>query len=144
MKKLLFTLTGIIMLNFANAQAFTHQGDQKLQVGLSAYGYGSGLKGSYDYGINHLFSAGAGAEVYFDNDDDKEGGFHAFVRGSIHTGELLGMPDNMDLYPGIDMGINENGLGLGAYVGFRYFINNQLGFYAELGSRGAFGISINL
>ncbi len=42
----------------ANAQAWTGKGDQKIQLGLSAWGYGTGITGTYDYGLNKLISVG--------------------------------------------------------------------------------------
>ena len=45
----------------ANAQAWTGKGIRKIQLGLSARGYGTGITGTYDYGLNKLISVGAGS-----------------------------------------------------------------------------------
>lgn len=143
MKKLLFTaLLSIISISFANAQAYSGGGDQKISIGLVPWGYGSGITGMYDHGLSDLISVGGGAEIYFggkDNDDN----FYIFGRANFHLGELLNMPSNMDLYPGLDVGIN-HGLGLGAHLGFRYLFSDSIGAYIEAGSRGSLGIVINL
>ena len=60
MKKLFFLLMFIFAGATASAQAWTGKGDQKINAGLSAWGYGTGITGTYDYGLNQLVSVGAG------------------------------------------------------------------------------------
>jgi len=143
MKKLLFTaLFSIISISFANAQAYSGSGDQKVSIGLVPWGYGTGITGMYDHGLSELFSVGGGAEIYFggkENHDD----FYIFGRANVHLGELLNMPSHMDLYPGLDVGFND-GIGLGAHLGFRYLFSDSIGAYIEAGSRGSLGVVINL
>jgi len=143
MKKLLFTVVlCLFTLGFANAQAYTGNGDQKVSIGFVPWGYGTGLTAIYDHGLSDLISVGGGGEFYFggkDNDDD----FYIFGRANVHLGELLSLPSNMDLYPGLDIGFND-GLGLGAHLGFRYLFSNNIGAYIEAGSRGSLGVVINL
>ena len=67
MKKLLVIFMLIFMGGAASAQAYIGKGDQKIQVGLSAWGYGTGVTGTYDYGLNRLISVGAGLNAYFGN-----------------------------------------------------------------------------
>ena len=56
MKKLFFMFVLMLAGTFANAQAWTGKGDQKINAGLSAWGYGTGITGTYDYGLNKLIS----------------------------------------------------------------------------------------
>ena len=80
MKKLVFMFMLIFWGATANAQAWTGKGDQKVQLGLNAWGYGTGVTGTYDYGLNKLISVGAGANAYF-------GGYKVFSKNSqIYTG----------------------------------------------------------
>ena len=143
MKKLLFTaLFCIISMSFANAQLYGGQGDQKVSVGLVPWGYGTGITAMYDHGITDLISVGGGGEFYFggkENHDD----FYIFGRANFHLGEMLSLPSNMDLYPGVDIGFN-SGIGLGAHLGFRYLFSDNIGAYIEAGSRGSLGVFINL
>ncbi|MXV37306.1 hypothetical protein GO491_01250 [Flavobacteriaceae bacterium Ap0902] len=136
-----FTLLGISQMD---AQAFNGNGDKKAQVGFSPYGNGLGIQGTFDYGIHQNFSVGAGAEIYFDNDDDDDGDFYIYGRANAHLGQLLNMPTNMDLYPGIDLGVLGDDFDLGAHLGFRYFFQNNMGAYIEVGNRGSIGLSFNL
>ena len=139
----LITFLSLLFLgtSYLSAQAFRGDGDKKVQVGFIPYGYGNGLSGTLDYGLTPLFSAGAGAELYF---GDNSSNFYLFGRGDLHLTELLNMPSEMDLYPGIDLGIIGSRLGLGGHLGFRYFFSNDIGAYIEIGSRGSLGVSINL
>ena len=146
MKK--FFIAGIFAFlgTFANAQAWTGNGDQKVQVGLSAWGNGTGITGTYDYGVSNLLSVGGGANIYFDNykDNDKNNNFFIFGRLNFHLQDALGLDNKWDIYPGVDVGVIKNTFGLGAHIGARYFFNDKLGAFVEIGNNGSVGISINL
>ena len=139
----LITFLSLFLLgtSYLSAQVFKGYGDKKVQVGFIPYGYGNGIGGAFDYGLTNLFSAGGGAELYFGRNSSN---FYLFGRGDIHLAELLDMPTEMDLYPGIDLGLTGNNLGLGVHLGFRYFFSDNIGAYIEFGSRGSLGVSINL
>lgn len=141
MKKLLFIFTLLGMVSFASAQGFSGVGDQKVQLGINAYGYGTGITGSYNYGVVDWLSIGAGADVYWSDDDED---FFIYGKVDFHLNDALNLPHNMDLYPGINLGGTNEGFGIGAHLGYRYFFNNQIGAFIELGSHGSLGVSINL
>lgn len=128
------------------AQAWEGKGDQKVQIGLSGWGNGTGITGTYDYGISNMLSVGGGANIYFDGykDDDKDNNFFIFGRLNVHLQDALGLPEQWDIYPGLDVGVLGNTLGLGAHIGARYFFNDKLGAFIEAGNNGSIGISINL
>lgn len=136
----------ILTGTFANAQAWTGKGDQKINAGLSAWGYGTGITGTYDYGLNKLISVGAGLNIYFDNyknNDDKNRAF-VFGRINFHLKDALQLPEKLDIYPGADVGVVGNSFGLGAHIGARYFFTERIGVFAEVGNNGSLGVSINL
>ncbi|WP_336732685.1 DUF6646 family protein [Chryseobacterium sp. VD8] len=146
MKKLFFMFVLILTGTFANAQAWTGKGDQKINAGLSAWGYGIGITGTYDYGLNKLISVGAGLNIYFDNyknNDDKNRAF-VFGRINFHLKDALQLPEKLDIYPGADVGVVGNSFGLGAHIGARYFFTERIGVFAEVGNNGSLGVSINL
>lgn len=64
MKKLVFMFMLVLGGALVNAQAYTGKGDQKIQLGLSAWGYLGRFTGTYDYGFNKLISVG-GLNAYF-------------------------------------------------------------------------------
>lgn len=130
----------------AAAQAWKGEGDQKLQIGLSGWGNGTGLTGTYDYGLSNMLSLGAGANIYFDGyrDDNDNNNFFIFGRLNVHLQEALGLPSQWDVYPGLDVGVLGNSFGLGAHIGARYFFNEKIGAFLEAGNNGSVGVSINL
>lgn len=138
----------VLMLagTFVNAQAWTGKGDQKINAGLSAWGYGTGITGTYDYGLNKLISVGAGLNIYFDNYKDNDDKNRAFVFGRInfHLKDALQLPEKLDIYPGADVGVVGSNFGLGAHIGARYFFTERIGVFAEVGNNGSLGVSINL
>lgn len=146
MKKLFFMFVLMLAGTFANAQAWTGKEDQKINAGLSAWGYGTGITGTYDYGLNKLISVGAGLNIYFDNyknNDDKNRAF-VFGRINFHLKDALQLPEKLDIYPGADVGVVGNSFGLGAHIGARYFFTERIGVFAEVGNNGSLGVSINL
>lgn len=146
MKKFLIACTFALLGTTASAQAWNGTGDQKVQVGLSAWGNGTGLTGTYDYGITDLFSVGGGANIYFSGykDNDKSNNFFIFGRFNAHLQNVLNMESKWDIYPGLDLGVIGNTFGLGAHIGARYFFNDKFGAFVEIGNNGSIGLSINL
>ncbi len=146
MKKLFFMFVLVLAGTFVNAQAWTGKGDQKINAGLSAWGYGTGITGTYDYGLNKLISVGAGLNIYFDNYKDNDDKNRAFVFGRInfHLKDALQLPEKLDIYLGADVGVVGSNFGLGAHIGARYFFTERIGVFAEVGNNGSLGVSINL
>lgn len=130
----------------ANAQAYTGKGDQKIQLGLNAWGYGTGVTGTYDYGLNKLISVGAGLNAYFGNykDNDKDNRVFVFGRLNFHLKDALQLPEKLDIYPGVDVGVLGKDFGIGAHIGARYFFTDKIGVFAEVGNNGSLGVSFNL
>ncbi|WP_284463399.1 DUF6646 family protein [Chryseobacterium sp.] len=146
MKKLVFMMMIFFFGATANAQAWTGKGDQKVQLGLSAWGYGTGITGTYDYGLNKLISVGAGLNGYFSNykNNDKDNRVFVFGRLNFHLQEALNLPAKWDIYPGVDVGVVGKDFGIGAHIGARYFFNERIGVFAEVGNNGSLGVSFNL
>ncbi len=146
MKKILIAASVLLFSNLSFAQAWEGNGDQKVQFGLSAWGNGTGITGTYDYGISNMLSVGGGANIYFSNykDNDKNNNFFIFGRLNVHLQDALGLEDRWDIYPGLDVGIIRNTFGLGAHIGARYFFNDKFGAFVEIGNNGSVGVSINL
>lgn len=146
MKKLIVAFSMLFMASFVSAQAWNGKGDQKIQVGLNGWGYGTGITGTYDYGLSKLVSIGAGANVYFDGykDNNDKNNIFIFGRLGVHLQEPLGLPEKWDIYPGINLGVLGDDFGIGAHLGVRYYFNNNVGIYLEAGNNGSIGVSFNL
>lgn len=129
-----------------SAQAWKGIGDQKVQAGLSAWGYGTGISVTYNYGIAKDVSLGAGANLYFNGNKSGDNAQNAFLygRADYHLSNVLSLPQGWDIYPGLDLGILGNKFGFGAHIGVRYFFNEKFGAFLEAGNNGSLGLSINL
>ena len=147
MKKLLIVCSMFFFGQTAFAQAWSGKGDQKIQVGFNGWGYGTGITGTYDYGLTKLISIGAGANFFFDHNNNKytNDDFGVFGRLNFHLQDPLGLPSKWDIYPGIDLGLlGKSGTYFGAHIGARYFFNDKFGVYLEAGNNGSLGVSFNL
>ncbi len=146
MKKILILSALIFGIQFGFSQAWKGQGDQKIQFGLNGWGNGTGITATYDYGIANEISVGAGANFYFSGyrDSLKDNNLFIFGRVNYHLQNIIGLPSNWDIYPGLDVGILGKNFGLGAHLGVRYFFNDKFGAFLEVGNNGSLGISINL
>jgi hypothetical protein len=140
MKILIGAIFFLLFANITQAQSYDGKGDSKINVGYNIYGYGNGIKATYGYGLNDAFSLGAGATFYFNGDVND---YFLYARASFHLGPLMDLPPKLDIYPGIELGyLSSKNIGLAGFLGVRYFFNDRIGVYAELGSYGAIGISV--
>ena len=131
MKNILtFLLT--ILAATAFSQAFTGKGDIKGQVGLSVQKYGTGLNLTFDSGIGENMSYGFSG-VYLLNTDANgyalkfEDRFDLKARFNANIGNVLKLPENVDIYPGLNLGTRN----FGAHLGARYFFTDGFGIYSE-------------
>ncbi len=138
--KFLKILPFLFVLSFSSfAQSFDGKGDAKINLGYDIYGHGNGIRGSFDIGLCDLFSVGAGAAYYFNNDEND---YYLFARTAMHLGLLLDFPKQLDMYPGISLGyLSGNDVGYDAYLGIRYFFTEKIGVFAEIGNTGSVGLS---
>lgn len=132
MKKII-TVVALVTVSLINAQAFKGKGDIKGQVGLTIQDGGTGIGVSTDFGIGENMSFGIVAG-YMLNADEILGEKPRFedradlkVRFSANIGNVLKLSDNMDVYPGLNLGLRN----FGGHLGFRYFFTNGFGMFAE-------------
>ncbi|HQC05746.1 MAG TPA: hypothetical protein PK067_01860 [Kaistella chaponensis] len=145
MKKLILAFSLLFAAQLSFAQAWQGKGDQKIQVGLSGLGDGTGIVGTYDYGLSKIISIGAGANFFVGEKKHDDADFAIFGRVNFHLQDPLGLPSQWDIYPGLDVGLlGKDRTYFGAHVGVRYFFNNNVGVYLEAGNNGSLGVSFNL
>ena len=136
MKKI-FTLLMLASAVFVNAQAFKGKGDVKAQVGATFQEGANGIQVSADFGIGENMSYGFVGSYLLGFSNTPTGSIDvAFkdradlkARFSANLGKVLTLSDNMDVYPGLDLGLKN----FGAHLGFRYFFSDGFGLYSELG-----------
>lgn len=138
--------------------------DKLLNIGIgvnSFYDGGIPIGASYEKGITNNISVGVNAD-YLSSDFSsfKFTAIYFGVRASYHVNELLKIEnDKIDLYGGptlgyrsfswkdTDQNLGDNygsGLFLGAYIGGRYYLNNKIGLFTELGSIGSTNARIGI
>lgn len=143
MKKVILLALFFVGALSLSAQNFSGKGDQKLSVGFNGYGYGTGIKASYDYGLSDKFSIGLGGVFY--NSGDYKSKFFAFGRGDFHFAQAINAPDPLDLYLGAELGLlGEGEFGLGGHLGVRYNVSNTVSLFLEAGNNGAIGLAFDL
>lgn len=136
MKKIITSLF-LLAIGFtqANAQkAYNGEGDSRYQIGASFQKNGTGIVTSYDYGLGPSFSIGAQAGYLLGYKEftgvDKPGfgdRFDLKARFNANLGSVIGLPENVDLYPGLNLGLKN----FGAHVGGRVFFAKGFGLFAE-------------
>lgn len=142
MKNLLMVLVIFLCFTSIRAQSYKGKGDYKINLGYEIYGLGNGIKATYDYGLSESFSVGIGGTYFF---ADSEEDYFIYLRTAYHFGDLLDLPRQLDLYPGVELGyLSTENIGITGYLGIRYFFTKKIGIFAEIGNHGAIGLSINL
>lgn len=146
MKKI---ITGVFVFTtcLLNAQqAYKGKGDTKAQVGAILQSGANGISVSGDYGLGENFSIGFVAsyllsvqndlilyDVYANtySTDNPEFIDRADLKARFNAniGNVIGLPKNMDVYPGLDLGLRN----FGGHAGFRYFFTNGFGVFGEAG-----------
>lgn len=126
----------LVVVAFVNAQAFKGKGDVKAQVGATFQKGANGIQVSADFGIGENMSYGfvgsyllgfgnlpTGFNVDFKDRADIKARFNANI------GKVLTLGDQVDIYPGLNLGTKA----FGAHLGGRYFFSDGFGLYSELG-----------
>ncbi len=126
----------IFAFGFTNSQttAYKGNGDMKAQIGANFQSMGTGIQGSVDYGLGESFSIGVQFGYVLGVNELKGLGkpefldrFDAKARFNANLGGVFGIPSNIDVYPGLDLGMKN----FGGHLGVRYFFGKGFGLFAE-------------
>ncbi|GAB3919947.1 hypothetical protein GCM10028804_13160 [Larkinella terrae] len=138
------------------------KGDYLLNVGvgLSSYYYGNPFGISFESGIDKDFSVGAQldynsgnyGDYYYNSSRWRYTATYFGVRGSYHFNRVLKLnTSKVDLYAGVGLGYRSfrwndsnygygydyrSGLFLNYFIGGKYYFNNKIGAFVELGYTG--------
>jgi len=155
----IFAVTMMFNSSDVNAQSF-EKGDINVGGGIglgSRLGGGLPINAHGEYGVTDNISVGAYVAFASYNSGFFGSSFKwtytiIGVRGAYHFGELLGAPDNLDVYGGLGLynysvriksdvagvnysgGIGNDGINFGVHAGARYYFSDNIGAFAELGS----------
>ncbi|MFY8021667.1 MAG: outer membrane beta-barrel protein [Bacteroidia bacterium] len=168
MKKSLLLLAIALMSqsSWIFAQSPLPVGKAQVNLGLGLSGWGVPFYVGIDYSAHKDITLGAEFSYRSYRENWKNAYYNHRITGfsgnaNYHFNSLLKIPRNWDLYAGLNIGFYSwnsdkaypgsynSGLGLGAQLGGRYYLNNKLGLNLELGggnafSSGKFGISIKI
>lgn len=130
MKKVLLIIA-ILSVSYANAQAFKGSMDNKFQVGANLQDGATGINVSYDYGLGENISVGISSAYALSVNDaiDADFGdrFDLTGRFSAHLGSVIGIDENFDVYPGLNLSLKN----FGGHLGARYFFSEGFGVFTE-------------
>ncbi|MDO6601307.1 hypothetical protein SAMN03080594_101877 [Arenibacter palladensis] len=133
MRKLLFALVFVLAVSSVNAQAFEGKEDMKFQIGANFQDNGSGIVVTYDYGLGENFSLGLSSSYVLGVaeliDADFGDRIDLKARFNANLGSVFQLGDNVDIYPGLDLGLKN----FGGHLGVRYFFSDGFGVFTELG-----------
>lgn len=126
-------IVAIALLSTAliNAQAFSGDGDNKLQIGANLQDAASGIYMSFDYGLGENISVGVSSTYALGVKSELDADFGDRIdlkgRFNAHLGSILGIDENFDLYPGLNISLKN----FGGHVGARYFFSPGFGVFTE-------------
>lgn len=133
MKFYILSVCLLLSTTYLSAQAYDGRDDQKFQVGANLQSNGTGIMTSYDYGLGENISIGATATYLLGVNESVSAStwerFDAKARFSAHLGNIIGLGDQVDIYPGLDLGLKNFGFHMGA----RFFFSDGLGVFTEFG-----------
>lgn len=117
-------------------ESFTGRDDIRAYVGANLQDYGTGISVGADYGLGESMSVGVQAGYLLSSrllpgyeKKAKVGDrFDVKARFNAHLGRVLNLPNQIDIYPGLDLSLKN----FGAHIGARYFFQKGLGVYSEI------------
>lgn len=122
----------LLTAGFINAQAYSGKGDQKFQVGANFQDNATGIMLTYDRGLGENISIGLQTTYLLSVDGDGskfDDDFDIKARFSANIGNVLKLPSQIDIYPGLNLGLRN----FGAHAGIRYFFSDGFGLFTEVG-----------
>lgn len=126
-----------IASSLLNAQAYKGKEDIKMQIGALIQNGGTEIVVTNDYGIGENMSFGFVASYMLNAEKamvlnefikpEFKDRVDVKIRFNANIGNVIGLEDNMDVYPGLNLGTRN----FGGHLGFRYFFTDGFGVYAK-------------
>lgn len=166
MKRTLLLLLFVSTILLSNAQSPLPKGKSQINAGVGLSSWGLPLYLGFDYGVHKDITLGAEGSFRSYHEKYKSVTYDHTIIGisgnaNYHFNTVLLIPPTWDFYAGINLGFfiwnsnnlypgsNSSGLGWGAQIGGRYYINKKVGLNMEIGggnafAGGKFGLSIKI
>lgn len=166
-KEIIFSVIAVLFISvLAHSQSPLPVGKTQLNVGVGLSEWGIPLYFGLDYSVDKDITVGGELTFRSWHEHWKDHRYrHNIIgisgNGNYHFNSVLNIPQKWDFYAGLNIGFyiwsspddyegdHSSGLGLGAQIGGRYYLNNKVGLNLEFGSGnafsgGKFGVSIKL
>ena len=134
--KSIITLILLVASTTIFAQVYSGKGDTKFQIGANIQEEGTGIMSTLDFGLGENISFGFKGTYLLDVEEYNETIFEEAefgdridvrARFNIHLGNVINVDENLDVYPGLDLGLNN----FGGHLGVRYFFTDGFGVFTE-------------
>lgn len=115
-------------------QSFTGKGDIRATIGANLQSKGTGIVVVTDYGVGESISIGvqAGYLLSTSTIGESKAKFGDKIdlkaRLNANLGRVIGLPEQLDVYPGLNLSLKN----FGAHAGAKYFFNKGFGIYSEI------------
>lgn len=166
MKHFLLAVTLTLISTFSFSQSYLQKGGNQLNLGVGFSNWGVPVYFGFDHSISNDITLGLEASYRSYNEDYKDNHYKHNIfgfsgNGNYHLNRVLKIPKNFDLYGGLNIGFyswsspnnyngtHNSGLGLGAQIGGRVKLSQNVGLNLEFGggnafSGGKFGLTIKV
>lgn len=155
MKKILLSLSFVLITTFTFSQSALYVGTSQLNVGLGLSDSGIPVYIGFDHSIFRDITLGAELSYRAYNENWQNNYYNHNIIGisgnaNYHFNTLFGMSPRWDLYAGANVGFyvwtspdgytgnHSSSLGLGGQIGARYYFTNSFGINLEFGGGNAF------
>jgi outer membrane immunogenic protein len=155
MKKIILSLSFVLITGFAFSQSALGVGSSQLNIGLGLSDSGIPVYIGFDHYIVRDISLGAELSYRAYNENWQSNYYNHNIIGisgnaNYHFNHLFGMSPRWDVYAGANVGFyawtspdgytgnHSSGLGLGGQLGARYYFTNNFGINLEFGGGNAF------
>lgn len=134
MKKLLIAMSIAFAGVLGAQQSFTGKGDIRANIGANLQSKAAGITTVVDYGVGESISIGvqAGYLLSTSSIGDHKAKFGDKIdlkaRLNANLGRVIGFPEQLDVYPGLNLGLKN----FGGHIGARYFFDKGFGIYSEI------------
>lgn len=134
MRKLLMSVFVACIGSLGAQQSFTGKGDFRGTIGAGFQADGVGIVAITDYSVGESLSVGMQAGYLLETamiGEDKakfRDKIDIKARLNANLGRVIGLPEQLDVYPGLNLSLKN----FGAHAGARYFFNKGFGLYSEL------------
>jgi hypothetical protein len=148
MKKLIISLSLVLITGFAFSQSPLYVGTSQLNLGVGLSNSGIPIYIGFDHSIARDITLGAELSYRAYNENWQNNYYNHNILGisgnaNYHFNTLFGISPRWDLYAGANVGFyiwnspdgytgsRSSGLGLGGQLGMRYYFTNAIGLNLE-------------